>query len=104
MSTRHLLISNPPHGDVDAAEAAPHFGLAAAEVRMKANYGLPEIWFAGEDEAELGDTAAGLIHFGPLCATCDNPARTAPGRVYKYCAECAETMFPLSYKRRDDEL
>ena len=27
---------------------------------MKANYGLPEIWFAGEDEANLSDTAAAL--------------------------------------------
>jgi hypothetical protein len=55
-----LLISNPPHDDVDAAEAASHFGLTAAEVRMKANYGLPEIWFAAEDEANLLDTAAAL--------------------------------------------
>jgi len=60
VSARYLLISDPPHGDVDAAEAAPHFGLAAAEVRMKANYGLPEIWFAGEDEAKLLDTSAAL--------------------------------------------
>ena len=27
---------------------------------MKANYGLPEIWFAEEDEAKLSDTAAAL--------------------------------------------
>ena len=64
MNARHLLISDPPHGDVDAAEAAPHFGLAAAEVRMKANYGLPEIWFAGEDEAKLADTSAALKAVG----------------------------------------
>ena len=60
VNARQLLISNPPHGDVDAAEAASHFGLAAAEVGMKANYGLPEIWFAAEDEAGLLDTAAAL--------------------------------------------
>ena len=60
LSTRHLLISDPPHGDVDAPGAAPRFGLAAAEVRMKANYGLPEIWFAGEDEAKLLDISAAL--------------------------------------------
>ena len=60
VSTRYLLISDPPHGDVDAAKAAPYFGLAVAEVRMKANYGLPEIWFAEEDEAKLSDTAAAL--------------------------------------------
>ena len=64
MSVRHLLISDPPHGDVDAAAAASHFGLAAAEVRMKSNYGLPEIWFAGEDEAELRDTSAALEAVG----------------------------------------
>ncbi len=64
MSARHLLISNPPHGDVDALEAAPHFGLAAVEVRMKANYGLPEIWFAGEDEAKLQATSAALETVG----------------------------------------
>ena len=60
MTARHLLVSNPPHGDLDAAGAASHFGLTAAEVGMKANYGLPEIWFAAEDEATLLDTAAAL--------------------------------------------
>ena len=59
MNAPHLLISDPPHGDVDAAEAAPHFGLTAAEVGMKANYGLPEIWFAAENET-LVSTAAAL--------------------------------------------
>ena len=48
VNARQLLISNPPHGDVDTLGAASHFGLAAAEVGMKANYGLPEVWFAGE--------------------------------------------------------
>ena len=67
LNTRHLLISDPPHGDVDAAGAASHFGLAAAEVRMKANYGLPEIWFAGEDEAKLLDTGAALEATGFSC-------------------------------------
>ena len=60
VTARHLLISNPPHGDVDAAGAASHFVLTAAEVGMKANYGIPEIWFAAEDEATLLDTAAAL--------------------------------------------
>ncbi len=60
MSTRYLLISDPPHGDLDAAEAESYFGVTVAEVRMKANYGLPEIWFAEEDEAKLSDTAAAL--------------------------------------------
>ena len=60
MSARHLLISNPPHGDVNALEAASHFGLTAAEVGMKANYGLSEIWFADEDEAKLQEVADAL--------------------------------------------
>ena len=60
MSTRYLIISDPPHGEVDAAEAASHFGPTVAEVRMKANYGLPEIWIADEDEAKLSDTAEAL--------------------------------------------
>ncbi len=60
MTAKHLLISHPPHGEVDAVEVAPHFGLTAAEVRMKANYGLPEIWFAEEDRDELRETAAAL--------------------------------------------
>ncbi len=64
MSTRHLLISNPPHGDVNALEAASHFGLAAADVGLKANYGLPEIWFADEDEAKLQDVATALEKAG----------------------------------------
>ncbi len=60
VNSRHLLISNPPHGEVDALGAASHFGLTAAEVGMKANYGLPEIWFAAEDEATVLDTAGAL--------------------------------------------
>ena len=64
INARLLLISNPPHGDVDAAGAASQFGLTAAEVGMKANYGLPEIWFAAEDEAALRDTAAALEKAG----------------------------------------
>ena len=59
-NARQLLISNPPHGEVDAAGAASQFGLTAAEVGMKANYGLPEIWFAAEDEGTLLDTGAAL--------------------------------------------
>ena len=60
VDARHLLISNPPHGSVDAAGATSYFGLTAAEVGMKANYGLPEIWFAADDEATLLETAASL--------------------------------------------
>ena len=61
VSARFLLISDPPHGTVDAAEAAAYFGLTVAEVRMKANYGLPEIWFADETQ---GNRAAAAKELG----------------------------------------
>ncbi len=64
MASQHLLISDPPHNEVDAISAAPHFGLTAAEVRMKANYKVPEIWFAQEDRAALDETAAALRETG----------------------------------------
>ena len=60
VDARHLLISNPPHGDIDVVEVASYFGVTAAEVRIKANYGVPEIWFAEEDQARLLETAAAL--------------------------------------------
>ncbi len=46
MENPTLVISNPPHEDIDPALAAPCFGLSPAEVRMKANYPIPEIWLA----------------------------------------------------------
>ena len=45
---------------MEAAQVTPHFGLTVAEVRMKANYGLPEVWFAEEDEAKRRDIAVAL--------------------------------------------
>lgn len=64
MPSQHLLISNPPHDEVDAMSAASHFGLTAAEVRMKANYRVPEIWFAQEDRDGLERTAVALREAG----------------------------------------
>jgi hypothetical protein len=60
VNARYLLISDPPHGDTAAADVASRFGLTAAEVQMKANYGVPEIWFAEDEEAKLLDTAEAL--------------------------------------------
>ncbi len=48
-----LLISHPPHGHADAAAAAPRLGLAAPDLVLKANYQIPEIWAAEEDEAKV---------------------------------------------------
>ncbi|UCG88634.1 MAG: hypothetical protein JSW71_08870 [Gemmatimonadota bacterium] len=53
MSTHFLVVSNPPHGTVDAAGAAAHFGLTPAEARMKANFPAPEIWLAGSDRRRM---------------------------------------------------
>ena len=53
MENPTLVISNPPHEDIDPALAAPCFGLSPAEVRMKANYPIPEIW--------LADSAGGAV-------------------------------------------
>ncbi len=57
MQDQLLLVSNPPQGDFDAKLAAPSFGLAAAEVRMKANYHVPEIWVADRDQQRIEATA-----------------------------------------------
>ncbi len=64
MDPRSLLVSDPPHNEVDPISAAPHFHLTAAEVRMKAAYKVPEIWFAQEDRAALEETAAALTEAG----------------------------------------
>jgi hypothetical protein len=65
MENPTLIISNPPHEDLDPALAAPCFGLSPAEVRMKANYPVPEIWLADSDRSKVDPTvdilrAAGL--------------------------------------------
>ena len=67
MDPRPLLVSDPPHNEVDPISAAPHFHLTAAEVRMKAAYGVPEIWFAQEDRATVEGT---LSSEGKVTAEC----------------------------------
>ncbi len=60
-----LIISNPPHEDeVDAHRAAPSFGLTAADVRMKANYGAPEIWVMSTVKSKLEDAARTIREAG----------------------------------------
>ena len=44
MSPPTLVLSHPPHGEVDLKLAAPVLGLAPADVRLKVNYPVPEIW------------------------------------------------------------
>ena len=50
-----LVVSDPPHGDVDARRGAELLGLAQAEVLMKAGSPAPEVWLALDEE---GATAA----------------------------------------------
>jgi hypothetical protein len=60
VTTYTLVVSNPPHGEVNLAGAAPALGLAPAEVRMKANYRVPEIWLAAEDDSSMEAAATDL--------------------------------------------
>ncbi len=59
-----LVVSHPPHGQVAAAEAAPHLGLATPDFALKVNYPIPEIWAASEHEAEAQRIAAELRRAG----------------------------------------
>ncbi len=68
MANHALAISNPPHGNVAYEEAAPSFGLSPAEVRMKANYPIPEIWIAGDD-GSLVTSAAKVLQNSGLSVT-----------------------------------
>ncbi len=64
MAVPTLLVSNPPHKQPDAQAAAPSFALSAAEVRMKANYAIPEIWFADPEENKITASAENLRNTG----------------------------------------
>jgi hypothetical protein len=55
-----LLVSNPPHGDVDLAKASPILGLVPADLRLKAHYPVPEIVLAEDDPAVAERAAAAL--------------------------------------------
>lgn len=53
MTVPYLIISDPPHHVDDVKPAASVFGLAAAEIRLKVNYPVPEIWIAEDDERRI---------------------------------------------------
>lgn len=55
-----LVLSNPPHGDVDLATASPILGLEPADLRLKTNYPVPEILLTEDDPAACEAAAAGL--------------------------------------------
>ena len=64
MPAPYLLLSNPPHGEIDVALVAPSFGFTAAEARMRANFPAPEIWFADTDLDALKRTGGALVKGG----------------------------------------
>lgn len=59
-----LVISNPPHGQVDLPKAAPVLGLAPVELRMKTLYRVPEIWLADPDRNRIEEAARTLQDAG----------------------------------------
>jgi hypothetical protein len=61
MPVPHLIISDPPHHVADPKPAAPVFGLSAAEIRLKANYPVPEIWVV-DMEVEPIESALALLN------------------------------------------
>lgn len=59
-----LVVSNPPHGAVDARRAAPPLGLTPAEATLKLHYPVPEIWLTFQSRAEADPVAEELVAAG----------------------------------------
>jgi hypothetical protein len=59
-----LVLSHPPHGEVDLKRAAAVLGLVPVDVRLKAAYAIPEIWLAPDDPAAAEAAAATLRQAG----------------------------------------
>src|SRR3989304_6085461 len=59
-----LLVSNPPHLEVDAQLAAPILGLTAADVRLKSKDGVPEGCPARRDQGSMERAAQSLRQAG----------------------------------------
>jgi hypothetical protein len=55
-----LILSNPPHGLVDAKRAGPLLGLLPVELTLKAHYPIPEVWLSRDDAAAADAAAAEL--------------------------------------------
>ncbi len=64
MEDHHLIVSNPPHDVTNLRSVAPYFDLTLAEIRMKTNYPVPEIWFAERDWRRLEPTTELLVEAG----------------------------------------
>lgn len=64
MADQSLIVSNPPQDEVDFKQAARLLDLTSAEVRMKANYPVPEIWLADTAADKMEETAQELRDAG----------------------------------------
>ncbi|MCZ6917397.1 MAG: hypothetical protein O7I93_11510 [Gemmatimonadetes bacterium] len=64
MAETYLLISNPPHGEIEAQDIAKVFGFTPIEARMRVHFPAPEIWFASEDLQSLKESGAALQRAG----------------------------------------
>jgi hypothetical protein len=60
----HLVVSDPPHREIDLERAAELLGLTPAEARMKANFAAPEVWLASPEREQADDAAASLNEAG----------------------------------------
>jgi hypothetical protein len=64
MSAPTLVLAHPPHGVVDLNRAAAVLRFAPVDVRLKANYSVPEIWLAHGAAAVAEADAAALRRAG----------------------------------------
>jgi hypothetical protein len=55
-----IVVSNPPHAGCDTDRAAPLLGLTAEQFLSKAQYQVPEIWFAHPDADRAREVADAL--------------------------------------------
>ena len=55
-----IVVSNPPQNGIDADRAAPLLGLTPEQFVAKAQYAVPEIWFAHPDQGRAGEVAREL--------------------------------------------
>lgn len=59
-----IVLSNPPHGLVDAKRAAPQLDLLPVEMVLKSHYPIPEIWLIRDDSAAADGAAQALRDAG----------------------------------------
>lgn len=72
-----LVVSNPPHGDVDPDRVAGLLGLDIFITRLKINFRAPEVLFAGEAE-EAAEFASRLRLAGLAVSVIGGGALEAP--------------------------